>query len=345
MPGLEISLLKLYVPLIGWIGLGVLLGHKLPKAVPLFLGKFLFWVGVPLSIVSFLRQTDLSESVWLAPIAAWTAMLLGGGLAWIWIQGRSHWKHWQQQQTLHSGSQANSALRNFTQRNSAQSKRRSPQANWSKPTQGSFLLAAMVGNTGYLGYPVSLALVGPQYFAWAIFYDTLGSTLGAYGLGVALAARFGMGGQGQRLLIEALLKNPALWSFWLGLGFRTIPLPELAEQALKGCGWAVIALSLLLLGMRLSQLTSWQSVKPASISLGIKMLIVPLMVGFGLSYFGVTGPPQLAIVLQMSMPPAFATLVIAEAYNLDRELTVTALAVGSLGLLLTLPIWLWLFSN
>ncbi|NJN58970.1 MAG: AEC family transporter, partial [Leptolyngbyaceae cyanobacterium SL_5_9] len=44
-------------------------------------------------------------------------------------------------------------------------------------------------------------------------------------------------------------------------------------------------------------------------------------------------------------PPAFATLVIAEAYNLDRELTVTALAVGSLGLLLMLPMWLWLFSG
>ena len=306
MPGLETSLLKLYVPLIGWVGLGAFLGHKLPRAIPQSLGKFLFWLGVPLSIVSFLRQTDLSESIWIAPIAAWAAMLLGGGLAWLWIWGRPA---------------------------------------WSKPTQGSFLLAAMVGNTGYLGYPVSLALVGPQYFGWAIFYDTLGSTLGAYGLGVALAAHFGMSSQGQRLLLEALLKNPALWSFWLGLGFRIVPLPELAEQVLKGCGWTVIALSLLLLGMRLSQLTSWQSVKPASISLGIKMLIVPLVVGFGLSRLGVTGVPQLAIVLQMSMPPAFATLVIAEAYNLDRELTVTALAIGSMGLVVTLPIWLWLFSS
>jgi predicted permease len=33
----------------------------------------------------------------------------------------------------------------------------------------------------------------------------------------------------------------------------------------------------------------------------------------------------------MAMPPAFATLVIAEVYNLDRNLAVTALAVGSTG--------------
>jgi hypothetical protein len=75
------------------------------------------------------------------------------------------------------------------------------------------------------------------------------------------------------------------------------------------------------------------------------MLLVPLILGSSLSLFGVTGPPQLVIVLQMAMPPAFATLVIAEAYNLDRELSVTALAVGSLGLLVTLPIWLWLFGG
>jgi len=37
--------------------------------------------------------------------------------------------------------------------------------------------------------------------------------------------------------------------------------------------------------------------------------------------------------------------VIAEAYNLDRDLTVTALAVGSAGLLFTLPVWLLLFGR
>jgi len=215
---------------------------------------------------------------------------------------------------------------------------------WSNPTQGSFLLAAMIGNTGYLGYPVVLTLVGTKYFAWAIFYDTLGSTLGAYGLGAILAARFGMSAYSHRLLLLAVLKNPALWSFWLGLGLRSVSLPFAIEQKLHIGAWAVIALSLLLLGMRLSQITSWRSVKQASVSLSIKMLIVPLVIGIGLPWLGVTGWPHLVLVLQSAMPPAFATLVLAEAYNLDRELTVTALAMGSIALLLLLPVWLWLFS-
>jgi hypothetical protein len=47
----------------------------------------------------------------------------------------------------------------------------------------------------------------------------------------------------------------------------------------------------------------------------------------------------------MAMPPAFATLVLAEVFDLERDLAVTTLAVGSIGLLLTLPIWLLLFGR
>ena len=106
---------------------------------------------------------------------------------------------------------------------------------------------------------------------------------------------------------------------------------------------SIVFLALVLFGMRLRQLNSWHSLPRASIGLGIKMLLVPLILGSILPLFGISGAPQRVILLQMAMPPAFATLVIAEAYNLDRNLAVTALAVGTTGFLLTLPIWLILF--
>ena len=158
-----------------------------------------------------------------------------------------------------------------------------------------------------------------------------------------LAARFGIGSESWQL-IQAVLKNPALWSFGLGLIFRSLPLPAPAERSLHLAAWTVVALSLVLIGMRLSQLSSWGSLRQASISLGIKMLLVPLVLGIGLRLLGVTGSPLLVIVLQMAMPPAFATLVLAETYNLDRHLAVTAVALGSIAILFTLPLWLLLFS-
>lgn len=316
MPSLAIKLFELYLPLVGGVLLGWFLGRILPKSIPAHLGKFLFWIGVPIGIVAFLRRADLSGPIWIAPVAAWTAILLGAGLAWAWIKLQE-------------------------KRNNASV---SPSALTHKPTQGSFLLASMVGNTGYLGFPVTLALVGQQYFGWALFYDLLGSTPGMYGLGVALAARFGSSGNGEGQLVKALLINPALWSLGFGLVFRRLPLPDSVERGLQVSAWTVIGLALLLIGMRLSQLPSWRGLPQASISLGIKMLLIPLVLGFGLRSLGLTGPPQLVIVLQMAMPPAFATLIVAEAYNLDRNLSVTSLAVGSTSLLFLLPIWLWLFG-
>lgn len=316
---------KLYLPLVGWVGLGLSLGYRLPPLVPLLLGKFLFWVGVPLSIMAFLRQADLSASVWIAPAAAWIAIGFGFGLGWGWIQIQIYlnqsfpphslaWLHWISSDRLQSSA-----------------------------SQGSFLLSSMVGNTGYLGYPISLALVGTQLFGWAVFYDTLGSALGSYGLGVILAAHFGNAGT-QTQWWSILTRNPALWSFGLGLGLRTVPLPEPAEQGIQTVAWMIVALSLLLLGMRLSQLNSWQNLQLAAISLSIKMVIVPLIIGVGLSQIGITGLPRLAIVLQAAMPPAFATLILTEAYDLDRDFAVTALALGSILLLLLLPLWLTVFA-
>lgn len=334
MPTLGASLLKLYVPLITWVGLGVWLGMRLPKSVPFYLGKGLFWVGVPVSIFAFLRQANLSTSLWVAPLMAWLAILLSGAIAWCWLWAQCYLNRWQRHPRCPGW------VRRLAKVLGAECQ--------NKPTQGSFLLGAMFGNTGYLGYPVTLALVGPKYFAWAVFYDTIGSALGAYGLGVVLAARFGMGSQHPWKLAQAILVNPAVWSFGLGLLLHSAPLPHPVEQGLKGLAWGIIVLSLLLIGIRLSQIQSWTHIRRASASLAIKMLITPLLLGLILVYaaprLGVPAPAGLILVLEMAMPPAFATLMIAEAYNLDRELTVTILAVGTIALLGTLPLWLLLFG-
>jgi predicted permease len=80
------------------------------------------------------------------------------------------------------------------------------------------------------------------------------------------------------------------------------------------------------------------------VAVSIKMLILPLTVGLGLTLLGVEGATRLVLILQAGMPCAFSNLVLAEAYDLDRDLSVTCVALSSGILLLTLPIWLWQFS-
>ena len=72
MPRLDTELLqpliKLYIHLGGGVLLGWVLGRCLPKTVPVFIGQFLFWIGVPVSIITFLRRADLSGAIWMGCI-------------------------------------------------------------------------------------------------------------------------------------------------------------------------------------------------------------------------------------------------------------------------------------
>lgn len=302
-------LLSLYLKLVSGVLVGWILGKILPSKIPKAIGIFLFWVGVPMGMVIFLRRADLSGGIWLAPLLAWLAIFLGAILARGWIHLKT--------------------------------------PNWNQATRGSFILASMFGNTGYLGYPIILALTGDQYFGWAVFYDLFGTTLGAYGFGGVFAAFFSehrIAITLKHLLLSAIAK-PIWWAFAFSLWFRQITLPQPVEITLMRIGWCIIGLSLILIGMRLSQLQPWRQWRSVSAGLIVKMLCVPLVFGIFLGLLGFSESLQLVLVLQIAMPPAFATLVVAETYDLDREIAVSSIAIGSLFLLFTLPLWIFLFGN
>ncbi|OLP17973.1 transporter [Leptolyngbya sp. 'hensonii'] len=334
---LENPLINLYASLIGWAVLGYVLGRLLPRSSPKYVGKALYWVGIPISIVAFMRRTNLTGYILIAPVAAWVAIIVGACLAWIWIE-------------LGVNDERLKALALGIKSNGEQdSDQRGMETAWGRGTQGSFLMAMMVGNTAYMGFPVVLSLVGPEYFVWAVLYNTFGTTLGLHGLGFTVAAHFGKRKEGEQRqqsqnLVMVLLKNPALWSFVIGIAVQNIPLPGLVEQSLQTGAKTIVNLSLVLIGMQLSHLASLSKLNQAFTCLAIKMVAVPLIVGTGLMFFGVTGDPRLVIVLMMAMPPSFATILYAEAYNLDQELAVTAVVFGSISLLFTLPLWMFLFG-
>ncbi len=296
------TLISLYLPLVGIVLVGVILGHYLPPVVPLKIGQFLYYFGIPISIVAFLQEANLSATVWIAPIVAWGGILTGGLLAWLWVRGK----------------------------------------DWQSASKGSFLLAAMVGNTGYIGYPVALAIGREEFFAWALLYDLLGTLLGSFGLGVVIAAWFGA--RQSYAWWRELLQNPALWSLGLGLILRSLTLPPFVRSPLKTLGWSMIWFSLVLIGMRLGKVPNLTYLRRAWGSVLIKMAVVPFLFNLVLGLTGLATVPRQILVLQLAMPPAFATIVLSEVYELDRELTVTSLSLGSTLLIFTLPVWL-LLSN
>ncbi|WP_198406032.1 AEC family transporter [Parathermosynechococcus lividus] len=300
------TLARLYGLIFFCMGAGYIGVRFVPATTTGWLAQGLFWVGAPLCALSFILTTPLTGSSSLAPLMAWAGMGLGVGVAWLWL--RWHPCHTRQ------GS-------------------------------GSFLLATMVGNTGFIGYPITWQLLGSSHFSWALFYDLLGSLLISYSAGIGLAASFGQTHVSVPKLLWHIGRNPTLWCVGLGLALRNYPLPAIAHQGLLAVAWLMVLAGLVYMGMCLGETNlhmDWRRIIPC---LSIKMFLVPLLLGIGLTLVGVNGLPRLGIVLQAGMPPAFMTLVLADVYRLDRPFAASLIMVSLLVLVPLLPLWLLLFGS
>ncbi|YAF96457.1 MAG: AEC family transporter [Nodularia sp. CChRGM 3473] len=326
------TLVHAYTPLILWMSLGLLILKILPTWLPHFFGRALYWVGVPLELLALARksqQTELSgvES-WplLASVVTIGALLVGLLVALLIVWG---WRkivcHWLQPDL-------DASLASY----------------WLDPsTQGSFVLAAVLGNTGFVGLAIAPAFIQTDFLNWVVLYSITHNVVGPYGLGVLIASYFSHAKSPNRwwMQLRDLLTVPPLWAFVIGILTRQVQLPEVMESGLQGSVNIVIACAFLLTGIRLGQLQGWQNFRFAVIPSVIKVVIMPLLVGLLTTWLlGLSGDRRLAMVLMSGMPSAFAGLILAEEYNLNRDLIASSIILSTLLLLLLLPLWIGVFS-
>jgi hypothetical protein len=213
-----------------------------------------------------------------------------------------------------------------------------------RPRQGSFLLASIFGNTGFVGLAIVPTLVNDSYLGWLVLYSITQNVLGTYGIGVFLASYFGRASQAPGWIqLRDVLTVPSLWAFMVGSFTQSIELPMPLENSLQGSVWVVIPTALVLMGMRLSQLQGWQSLRLGIAPSLIKGLVLPGVVGVAATLLHLLPEARLALVLMAGMPTAFAGLILAEEYELDRELIASSIVLSSALLILTLPLWLLVF--
>lgn len=338
-----------YLPIITAALVGVLLSLGLARSgrmvrdqpvqelLPDVLARFLYLVGIPIGVANFIRKAEFNSSVWIAPVIAWSAVLLAIFLSWHFLKGSAKPR--------------------------------------SKSTKASFTLLSYLGNTSYLGFPVILLLpqLGPQYFSSAVLYDILGTLVAGYGLGVFFAGQASHntaegntasftrsisieGGSaisatkrgGAGALLDALTevaKNPTFYAFFVGLYLKTLTIPEWIVSGLGAIAWSSIMVALVVMGMRIQQLSSKLNLKLAIQPVLIKTILVPLVLAAALTGFGLEGPQRLVLILQSAMPCGFISLILAENYGLDVELTVASILLSCIVFAFMLPVWVTLFTT
>jgi malate permease and related proteins len=232
---------------------------------------------------------------------------------------------------------------------------------------GSFIIAAMLGNTGFVGLGILPSILEPSALSWAVFFSLTQNIIGTYGIGVLIASHFGQAEADRRAiaaedlteptddelrqdrnrrlwkLLRDVLTVPSLWACGIGLASRSIALPGPIEVFASSSLIFVVPTSFVLMGLRLAKIDGWKSLHSAMLPVGLKMIVLPTLVGIGTSFLGLTGDVRLGLVLMAGMPSAFASLILAEEYDMNRDLAASSIALSTVVLLGMIPVWLWIF--
>jgi predicted permease len=200
------------------------------------------------------------------------------------------------------------------------------------------LLGAALGNTGYWGLPVVLALLPPPALAVAVAYDLAG-TLITWSVG-PLVLRGGWGGLER--VVPTLLASPALQGFALSVFIGQTPWAGLVAQLLWWPARLVFWLALSLLGMRLGVSLRERSVllsQGVSWALAFKLLVVPAIVWLLATFLRLSPLDRLTLVLQGAAPTALSVLLLAEAEQEAVPLASTVVLLSTLAAMVTVPLW------
>ncbi len=202
------------------------------------------------------------------------------------------------------------------------------------------LLTVALGNTSFLGYPLTRALIGEHALPYAVVYDQFGAflILSTFGLWV-LAHYGGDRAPDARAMLLRVLRFPPLWA--LALGFTAMPAdpPSWVATALQRLSDALLPLAMLTIGLSVKLALPREELKPLAAGLALKLGLMPALAWALAPLLGLHGEMAQATVLESAMPPMVTAGALAIAHGLAPRLAAAMVGYGLLLSLPVLPLW------
>lgn len=205
---------------------------------------------------------------------------------------------------------------------------------------GVLLLTVALGNTSFLGYPLTRALIGDQALPYAVVYDQFGAFLILSTFGLWVLARYGGDAPpAPREMVLRVLRFPPLWA--LALGFTVMPAepPAWIAGGLQRLADALLPLAMLTIGLSVKLALPRDELRPLAAGLVLKLALMPALAWALLPVLGLQGDMARTTVLESAMPSMVTAGALAIAHNLAPRLAAAMVGYGLLLSLLTLPLW------
>ncbi len=215
----------------------------------------------------------------------------------------------------------------------------------SPATTGAFILAASLGNTGYLGYPVSLAVLGDEGLVRAIFYDVFGTVGALLLVGLLIAERFGHAEETPINLVREVLKFPAVGALAIGLALRGVRISGPLSDGIDALATLVVPLIMISVGLSLKRGSVRSNAVPLLALGAVKLALAPLVaLGAGSAILADPEAVRL-VVLEAGMPSMMLALVIGARFRLDTGFIAAAILLTTAASAVTVPLALGLLGG
>jgi predicted permease len=190
---------------------------------------------------------------------------------------------------------------------------------------GAVIVSVLVANTGYLGYPLTVALLGHDHLSTGVLYDVLVSgpalMLGAFAVGAAFGDK---AGQGMRERSKTFLtRNPALYAAILGLVAPSALAPHVLVEATQVLVVAVLPVGFFAVGATLAEGAEHGELpfpppftRPVALAVGTRLALAPALLM--LLAAPLIDLPS-AYRLMSAMPTGLNAMVVSHAYGLDSR--------------------------
>jgi len=200
----------------------------------------------------------------------------------------------------------------------------------SRPRTGAVVAAVLCVNSGYLGYPLTVALLGRDELSTAVLYDVAVSgpslLLGAFAVGAAFGTR---AGEGPRQRVRAFFtRNPPLYAAIAGLLAPEALAPAVLVDISQALVVAILPIGFFAVGATLAENAEHDEMpmpppltRPVALAVVARLALVPaLLIALATPLIDLPA----AYLLLAAMPTGLNSMVVAHAYGLDMEITAEA---------------------
>jgi hypothetical protein len=213
----------------------------------------------------------------------------------------------------------------------------------SRPIAGALALSAGLGNTAFIGVPLSAALGGDDATGPAAMIDQLGSFLAFALFALPFAMMFGGDGARVSAVLRRVLTFPPFVALIAAALLRPFEFPPVAQLGLTSLAKTLSPVALVCVGWQLEVETLRHHARALIAGLTWKLLLAPATM---LTILWLAGGPfgltsQVAVA-QAAMAPMATAAVLAAEHRLAAGLSAAMAAFGALLSFATVPAWFWL---